>query len=585
MQAGHYAFAALAASIFVGHADAAAPQGAPTTAPAAHAAAAPVQQPPAAAAQPPAARTNLYGQIIVRYDHWTDADERAYSEFIQAIGESGCHTVNMCLHDSANPFRASDAEGMPFHSDCAELPYVLRAYFAWKRGLPFSYESDVAPRGHTRDMRYTRDGNEVDERRDILSYSGSGYQMLDTMQSEVWSASFRIHPDIETPLEPDMYSPAIGVKSIRPGTMVYDPNGHVATIFKVEANGRMEYFDAHPDNSVTRGYFDERFVRSRPDMGAGFKNWRPLWLVGATRRADGVLIGGHVALAANKDIPDYSDVQFFGTGPRPDDSAWNTGAFQLNGQTYDFYDYVRAVMAGGKLEFDPVQEVHDMVESNCNDLHYRSDSVLVALAAGTERLPQPARLPPNIYGTEGDWENYSTPSRDARLKTSFRELREQTERFIRMYQAGDSKLVYKGKDLAADLLATYDREANACHLTYARSDNTPVTLSYEEMRRRLFLMSFDPYHCVERRWGATDANELSTCHEGALKEAWYAVEQNLRNQVDRTYEVEMDFTLDELRTPGPGKGPAAPPDIDTRAYLVSVQGVRPGSQQAALPKS
>jgi hypothetical protein len=28
-----------------------------------------------------------------------------------------------------------------------------------------------------------------------------------------------------------------------------------------------------------------------------------------------------------------------------------------------------------------------------------------------------------------------------------------------MYEAGDPKLVYKGKDLVADLIATYDREA------------------------------------------------------------------------------------------------------------------------------
>ena len=31
----------------------------------------------------------------------------------------------------------------------------------------------------------------------------------------------------------------------------------------------------------------------------------------------------------------------------------------------------------------------------------------------------------------------------------------------------------------------------------------------------------------------------------------------------------MDFTLDELGTPGPGKGVAAPPDIDVRAYLLT----------------
>jgi hypothetical protein len=94
-------------------------------------------------------------------------------------------------------------------------------------------------------------------------------------------------------------------------------------------------------------------------------------------------------------------------------------------------------------------------------------------------------------------------------------------------------------------------------------------------------MSFDPYQCIERRWAASDPRELSTCRDGATKQAWYAAEQNLRNQIDRTYDAEMDFSLDELRTPGPGKGVASPPDIDARAYLMSVRGAKPMVQKSA----
>jgi hypothetical protein len=531
---------------------------------------APIPAAPAAAAANP---SDLY---VVRYDRWTEADERGFGEFITGIGESDCHTVNACLHGPGNPFRASDSQWTVFHSDCADLPYVLRAYYAWKRGLPFSYENAVEPRGHTRDIRYTPNGNEVTERKDVLTGSISGYELLDVVRDQISSASYRIHPDLDAPLTPDLYSPAITVKAIHPGTMVYDPNGHVATIYRIDPDGRINYIDAHPDNSVTRGFYDERFVRSRPGMGAGFKNWRPMRLVDATRRSDGVYIGGRVVLALNKEIPDYSDEQYFGNGKRPDDDGdWANGGFMLNGEYLDYYDYVRAKLAGGKLEFDPVKEVHDMVDSNCNDLHYRGDAVTLALAAGLQNQPQPERLPANIYGTEGDWENFSTPSRDARLKTAFKELRDQTARFVKMYQTGDAKLVYKGRDLVGDLIATYDREAAACHITYARSDNSQVTLSYDEARRRLFLMSFDPYHCVERRWGATDPAELSTCADGATKQAWYFAEQNLRNQLDRAYDAEMDFTLDELKTPGPGKGVAQPPDIDVRAWLMTMRGAHP----------
>lgn len=517
---------------------------------------------------------------VVRYDRWTDADERGFGEFVAALGESGCRTVNACLHGPANPFRASDAADIHFESDCADLPYVLRAYYAWKRGLPFSYEHDVDPRGHTRDIRYTKKGNEVTARTDVLSFSTTGTQMLNDIRDAISSASYRIDPALEEPFEPDLYSPAIDAKSIRPGTLVYDPNGHVATIWRVDADGRINYIDAHPDSSVTRGFYDQRFERSRPGMGAGFKNWRPMHLVGATRRADGVFTGGHVELAPNRAIADFSDEQFFGNGVRPlNDGDWAKGTFVLNGETLDYYDYVRAKLAGGKLLFDPVREVHDMVVSNCNDLNYRVDAVALAVSAGIASEPQPDRLPPNIYGTEGDWELYSTPSRDARLKTAFRELRDKVERFVRMYETGDSKLAYKGRDLVGDLIAAYDHTAAGCKVSYARSDGSLVTMGYEEARQRLFKMSFDPFHCIERRWGASDPRELATCKDGAVKQAWYEAEQNLRNQLERAYDVDMDFTLKDLGTPGIGKGVAAPPDIDARAYLLSVRGAKPPAKQ------
>src|SRR4029077_2189506 len=67
---------------------------------------------------------------VVRSDHWSDGDERDYSRFIAAIGDAGCTTVDRCLHGSANPFHASDPEGIYFRSDCADLAYNLRFYFA-----------------------------------------------------------------------------------------------------------------------------------------------------------------------------------------------------------------------------------------------------------------------------------------------------------------------------------------------------------------------------------------------------------------------------------------------------------------------
>jgi len=515
----------------------------------------------------PAAFSPVY---VIRADHWSPIDERDYASFIAELGASGCATVNACLHDARNPFRASDPAGVVFASDCADLPYVLRFYFAWKRGLPFSYESEVEARGHTNDIRYTFRGNSVAARTDVAGGEMSGYEILDQLRDAVSSASYRIHPDLEEPYEPDQYSPAIKPGSIRPGTMIYDPNGHLATVWRVDSDGRIHYLDAHPDHSVTRGFYDLRFVRAYPGMGAGFKNWRPLRLVGATKEADGTYTGGHIELTPNSEIADFSDAQFYGNGARPTDEAARTDSvFLLNNERLDYYDYVRAQMAGGTLAFDPLREVGDMVDSNCADLHYRVDAVVLAIQAGLDKQPEPDRLPPNIYGTEGDWETFSTPSRDARLKTAFKELRDVAERFMGMAARRDPKLNYHGHNLAADMLTVYDRHAAQCAVSYTRSDGSHITFGYEVARARLFNMSFDPYQCIERRWGADSGEEFAPCADNTLKTAWYEAERNLRNQIDRTYEARMDFSLAELRTPGPGKGAPAPPDIDVRSYLVS----------------
>ena len=504
---------------------------------------------------------------VVRHESWSARDEKDWRDFIAALGESDCDTLDSCLRGPANPYRGSDPPHYVFQSDCADLPYVLRFYFAWKRGLPFSFASAVRSRGETRDIRYSPGGNEVVSRLDVPSNTMSGTAILEKIRDAVSSATYRIHPDRDVPYPPDLYSPRIDPASIGPGTAIYDPAGHVGIVYRVEPNGRVHFFDAHTDFSLTAMTYDLRFARAPPSVGAGFKNWRPLRLVGATRRADGILVGGHVVVAPNKDIADFSDEQFFGNGARPRDEDWKSGTFALGGERLDYYDYVRARLAGGTLLFDPIAEIGDMLRSNCIDLRYRAQAVERAIAAGIQTRPEPGRLPENIYGAEGEWETYSTPSRDARLKTAFKALRDTAQRFVEMAARRDGHLSYVGPDLAGTLLSLYDRETARCRLSYARGDGTRVTLGYEDVRKRLFAMSFDPYQCVERRWGATEAGELATCLDDSTKRAWYDAERNLRNQIERTYEARMDFTREELETPGPGKGAALPPDTDTRAYL------------------
>ena len=518
----------------------------------------------------------------VTKSEWTAEDEKGYSAFIQKIGESSCETPDDCINSDANPYRGTDGRGIDFNTDCADLIYMLRAYYAWKNDLPFSYVDGVSSRGGG-DVRFSSKGNRVGGRRNVTG-GESGRTILNNIRDAISSATFRIGPDIDDKPLTDLYPMKIQPGSIRPGTAIYDVNGHVALVYKVGEDGRVFYMDAHPDYTLTRSVYGAQFGRDVPGMGAGFKNWRPIKLVGAAKAPDGTYLGGKIERAKNAELADYSTQQFFGNGERPADREWASGTFTLDGQVVDYYDYMRAMMGGGSIAYEPVQEVRNMIRSNCDDVRYRADAVDLAVAQGIHLKPQPPRLPQNIYGTEGEWEEYSSPSRDARLKTSFKELRDQVQRMVEWHAAGDKRVRYEGTDLLFDLLNAYDQEASACTITYLRTNGLAVQMGYEEVRRRMFLLSFDPYHCIERRWGATLPAEAMTCRDDATKTEWYAAEQYLRNQIDRTYDARMDFDLSELKAgPGPGKGVATPPDIDTRGYLIGLITQRKAASPAVSP--
>jgi hypothetical protein len=501
---------------------------------------------------------------------WTESDERAFGEFVTAIGESNCRTFDECLKGPWNIYRASDPRGMFFYADCADLPYALRAYFAWKNGLPFSYASGVAAVGRSNDLRYSRYGNYVYKRTDVVPPAEgafpNGRSVLNGINNVISSAMFRFAPSQTRGELFDFYPVEISREAIRPGTVIYDPNGHVAVVYSVDDDGRIRFIDSHPDNSLTRGSYGKRFVRASAPMGAGFKNWRPMKLVGATQGADGTWHGGRVVLAPDSELPLRSDEQFFGT-EMPRATQWMGAPFVYKGERLDYYDYVRQAVAKGDVVYDPIMETRLMVRELCDDLHYRAQSIDIAVKAGLNNRAQPSRLPDNIYGTSGDWETYSTPSRDARLKTSFVELKDQIVRFVEMAKRDDEKLDYEGTDIAGDLAAVYREEAEVCEVNYTASNGEVREIGFEEARSRVFDFSFDPYHCPELRWGARDPAELATCPDGETKRAWYDAQQRLRNQVERTYDVRMGFTLGELRAAAPGSGQDVAPETDVMAAL------------------
>tara|TARA_B100000609_G_C17220803_1_gene439918 strand:+ start:3589 stop:5139 length:1551 start_codon:yes stop_codon:yes gene_type:complete len=488
----------------------------------------------------------------VKKSSWQESDEKKFSEFIQTMGDSGCRSLDKCLKSpKSNPFYASKTpKYTDYLADCADLPFALRMYFAWMEGLPFDYVSQVDPapeNGNVSDIRYTKYGNLPKARRAFTpGNSYNGPEEMRNMINAVSTAMYRMHYKYKL----DFYPTMLDRKSIAPGTILYDASGHAAIVYRIEKNGLVRMMDAHPDQSISRIVFSKKFSRSRIAHGAGFRNWRP-----------------ELSTAATDKLPRFSTIQFSKT-------------FELNGTPLDYYDYVRAQMAGGNLKFDPVAEVSGLMTELCSNVQERVHSVQAAIRVGIHKKSHPQKLPSNIYGTYGEWEDYSTPSRDARLKTAFLELKEEAERYIEMYRSGNSRVQYtpvssaysancspqdKTCYLVASLLDEYDKVASksVCQFTYTNSVGQPHSLDINQITSRLFKLSFDPYHCIELRWGA-DGQEKNSCPDRGDKLDWYEAEQGLRNQLERTYDAFMGYDLQETRRK---LGVSTPPDVNLRGLL------------------
>jgi len=512
-------------------------------------------------AQEQTPRSDLW---VITKSEWTAADEKGFGDFVKAIGHSGCNGTIECIRSPANPYRDSDPKSLKFLGDCADFPYMLRAYYAWKNGLPFGYVNGVSGKGS--DIRY-EGGNHPSSRFDLVDHGGGLHALpiLEEIHRAVSTATYRTDPSQVGGVLSEFYSPKMQPGSIHPGTAIYDTNAHVAIVYDIEPDGRIDYMDSHPDFTVTRSVYGAQFGQSEARLGGGLKNWRPMKLVGA-RNEGGRLIGGHIVVAPNDAIPDFSMEQYWGNVADAKGDGDNA-RFQYKGVELGMYEYIRVAISGGQPTYNPVYELRSGMRGLCNDIKERAVAVDLAVKDGIDRKPQPAHLPDNIYmANDEQWESYASPSRDARLKTEFAQLYIDLQKMLFLYQQRDPRIVYDGLFLKQDLQKMYAEEADACSISYTNSRGDPVTLKFDDLAQRVFRLDFDPYHCIERRWGATGA-ELATCKDDEMKGRWYQAEQRLRNQIDRTYDAHMGFTLVQLEKGVDNAGEDTPPTTDVKGLI------------------
>jgi hypothetical protein len=443
--------------------------------------------------------------------------------------------------------------------DCADFVYFLRAYFAYKMGLPFGYSNCSRGMGGRPPKCYQWfdiEHPEVTrpppppEQQDILASATPGVatppppppppSLLGGLFNRSQSASAVDAPVAVPPVTPpappkpkrpttfgeylrdvgdvvhtgavrvaanddntDFYTVPLTQQSLRPGTVYADPYGHVLMLVHrvPEMNGMPGVFlavDAEPDGSITRKRFwrgNFLFVHD-PALGSpGFKRFRPI-----VRDKN----GGGLRRLANAEIeknPQYGDFSL-------DQSRMSSE---------DFYDRMDDVMSPEPL--DPVKAMTDAIASLNEQVKTRVTSIengrkYQEKTAAETAMPNGA----SIFETTGAWEDYSTPARDFRLLIAIDVVRGFPDHVAKR---SDRFAIPGGKsavDLKRELQGVLASELSSRKITYTRSDGSAWTLSLRDVVDRAadFEMAYNPNDCAELRWGAAEnSDEASTCKRHA----------------------------------------------------------------------
>jgi len=392
-----------------------------------------------------------------------------------------------------------DKDGVRADPDCADFPYTMRAYFAWKMGLPMA-------------MRHCRRGNAeraptcgddlvtnelVTEEANRVTALKAFLRMLEGV---VHSSSLRGAPGDE---DSDFYPVKLDRHGLRPGTIYADPYGHTMMILRWypqtdDAAGVLMAVDAQPDGTVGRRVFWKgAFLFPKDDdvAGAGWKRFRPV-----RKRGDGLYELDNAAISASIDYGDYSTEQ------------WSHGQD-------GFYEAMDALISPRPMS--PEAALIATLEALYQQALRRVESIEAVRSyfdKSSKVIPMPKGS--DIFLTAGPWEDYSTPSRDMRMLIAIDTVLDfparvvrRPERFVLANEAADVR--------AARLRALMQSEAEKRPLSYKKSDGTTHTLTlWDLMQRSLAIeLAWNPNDCPELRWGAPDGSpEASTCARRAPDE-------------------------------------------------------------------
>ncbi len=517
----------------------------------------------AVSARKPSAAHAAEGSVWKLHNTWDRATENLYSAWIAKLfdapleAEQSWKAWHEVLRDPSRNVLLNhlglgeDSFSRSLRPDCADFVYFLRAYFAFKMGLPFAYSNcsrgagGAPPRCNERfDILHPQLTRPAPPPEQAIASAAAPpaatpaaappqnfLQQLFSQPQQVppaaptspvasakppapkrlglvagFSEYVRAVGDVvhsgsvrtlATSDKTDLYTIPLTQEALRPGTVYADPYGHVMMLVQrvpqsADAAGVFLAVDAEPDGTITRKRFwrgNFLFVHE-PALGSpGFKRFRPI-----------VRENGALRALANAEIaknPEYGD--------------FSLEQSQLGAE--DFYDRMDEVMSPEPL--DPMRAMMAAITALDEQVKTRATAVENGRkfqngGRGDASMPDG----PAIFATSGPWEDFSTPARDLRLLIAIDVVRGYPDRVARRSERYAIPFGKSPADVKAQLQSALAGELAARTFSYTRSDGSAWTLSLKDVMDRAadLEMGYNPNDCVELRWGASDGSaEAATC--------------------------------------------------------------------------
>jgi hypothetical protein len=458
---------------------------------------------------------------------WDSQEEALYSAWVRelfagapdqdlawrSLSEVTSDRARNLLHDHLGRAEDDPSTGMQLEPDCADTPYFLRAYFAYKRGLPFGFRKCSRGKGRPPtcfDLRTNESAPDlkptwIDPVAPVLPLRNALVEHF-FRKTIGWGVHTGNGRTAFGDSNSDLYPVALDRRGLRPGIVYADPYGHILVLVELveprgDKPGILFAIDGQPDASITRKRFWEgNFLWNQADPtlgGSGFKAFRPLTPVGEGEAKTWMQASDETIAK----LGDYGDVS----------------AEQRELAALDFYDRMERLITPGVRSPFAAQE--ELVDALAEAVRVRVTSIRNGLEWQAKNPKAIAEMPwgHEVFETSGAWEDYSTPARDLRLLIAIDVVLGFADKVRRNPDAFgladdpallEQTLAYLAEQQRA-LLADPARA-----IEYKRSDGTTWKLGLDEIVARApgFEVAYNPNDCPEVRWGAPEgADERSTC--------------------------------------------------------------------------